>query len=51
LLVVAARSGELPKLQGFAEHMREVVTARGGGLGLLMQLGRGRGGRGGGAQR
>jgi hypothetical protein len=46
LQVVAAHPGELPKLQeGFGEHMREVVAARGGGAGLLMQLGRGRAGQ------
>ena len=44
LQVVAARPGELPQLlQGFGDHMREVAASRGGGLGLLLQAGRGRG--------
>jgi hypothetical protein len=43
LQVVAAHAGELPQLaQSFGDHTREVAARRGGGLGLLMQAGRGR---------
>jgi mono/diheme cytochrome c family protein len=46
LHVIAAHPGELPDLQqALGEHIREVVS-RDGGLGRLLQLGRGRAGSG-----
>jgi len=49
LQLVSAKPGELPQLtQAFGEHMREIAAAR-PGVGLLLQLGAGRGGARGGA--
>jgi hypothetical protein len=50
LQLVSAKPGELPQLtQAFGEHMREIAAAR-PGVGLLLQLGAGRGGARGGAR-